>query len=113
MASAFLDDLRHALRGVAAMPVVAAVGVGSLAVGISVNTVVFSWVQALVLRPLPGVPDASSVHLIEARSETGGRPGASYPEFEDLRAALSPVAHVAAFRMTPFNLGEIERTERV
>ena len=60
MPSALRDDLRHAFRGVAAMPVVAAVVVGSLAIGIAVNTVVFSWVQALVLRPLPGVPGASS-----------------------------------------------------
>ena len=69
------DDLRHAARAVRGMPIVAAVIVGSLAVGIGVNTVVFSWMQAMVLRPLPGVPAASEVHLIEARTETGSRPG--------------------------------------
>ena len=99
--SSFLDDLRHAVRGVTGMPLVAAVIVVSLAVGIGVNTVVFSWVQALVLRPLPGVSAASEMHLIEARTETGGRPGSSWPEFEDLRRVVAPVTRLAAFRMTP------------
>ena len=90
--SSDLDDLRHAARGVRGMPIVAAVIVGSLALGIGVNTIVFSWMQALLLRPLPGVsvrlrgaPDRDPV------TETGGRPGASWPEFEDVRRALAPV----------------------
>jgi predicted permease len=106
------DDLRHALRGIRGMPVVAAVIVFSLAVGIGVNTVVFTWMQALVLRPLPGVSAASDVHLIEPRTETGARPGASWPEFEDLRDALSPVTQLVAFRMTPVVIGDTARTER-
>ena len=109
---AIWDDLRHAARGVRAMPIVAAVIIASLAVGIGVNTVVFSWTQALVLRPLPGVPAASEVHLIEARTETGGRPGVSWLEFEDLRRVIAPVARLAAFRMTGVNIGETARTER-
>ena len=110
--SSILDDLRHAARGVRGMPMMAAVIVGSLAVGIGVNTIVFSWMQALVLRPLPGVSSASEVHLIEPVTETGGRPGASWPEFEDLRRVLAPVTTLSAFRMTPLNIGETARTER-
>ncbi|HMF95902.1 MAG TPA: hypothetical protein VKE96_16485 [Vicinamibacterales bacterium] len=49
-----LLDLRHAWRALVRMPIVSAVVVLSLAVGIGVNTAVFSWVQAVVLRPLPG-----------------------------------------------------------
>ena len=37
------------------MPVLAAVVVVSLGIGIGVNTAVFSWIQAVVLQPLPGV----------------------------------------------------------
>ena len=70
--SSVLDDLRHAARGVRGMPT-AAVIVGSLAVGIGVNTIVFSWMQAPALWPLPGVSFASDVHLIEPVTETGGR----------------------------------------
>jgi predicted permease len=94
------------------MPVLAAVVVGSLAVGIGVNAAVFSWVQALVLRPLPGISAASNLHLIEARTETGARPGASWPEYEDLRDALRPTTDLVAFRMVPLNVGETTRNER-
>ena len=50
-----IQDLRHALRAIARMPVLATVIVLSLGVGIGVNTAVFSWIQAVVLQPLPGV----------------------------------------------------------
>jgi macrolide transport system ATP-binding/permease protein len=112
MLNALADDLRHAVRGVRAMPVAAAVIIGSLAIGIGVNTVVFSWMQALVLRPLPGVPAASEVHVIEPRTDTGGRPGGSWTEFEDLRRALAPLTRLVAFRMTPLTIGETSRSER-
>jgi hypothetical protein len=53
-------DIRHALRGIARTPAIAVVVIVSVAAGIGVNTVVFSWIQARVLRPLPGVPGAGS-----------------------------------------------------
>src|SRR6188768_4300241 len=112
MLSALLDDLRHAWRGVRGMPIVAAVIDASLAIGIGVNAVVFSWVQALVLRPLPGVHAASEIYMIEPRTETNGRPGTSWLEFEDLQRAVGPSPTLAAFRMTPLTIGETARTER-
>ncbi len=66
-----LDDVRHAGRAVLGMPLLASVVILSLAVGIGVNAIVFSWVQALVWQPLPGVRAASDVVLIEPRTETG------------------------------------------
>jgi putative ABC transport system permease protein len=53
----FLDDLwrdiRLALRGLRATPVVAAVAISSLALGIGANTAIFSIVNSLLLRSLP------------------------------------------------------------
>ena len=72
-----MNDLRHAWRSIARMPLLAIVVVSSLAVGIGVNTAVFSWVQALFLRPLPGVADAGRLYLVEPRTETGSYPGVS------------------------------------
>ena len=54
-------DVRHALRTISRMPLLAAVVVLSLGVGIGVNLVVFSWLQAVVLRPLPGVAEARHI----------------------------------------------------
>src|SRR4029077_1498537 len=66
-----LRDIRHAWRSIVRMPILSAVVVLSLGVGIGVNTAIFSWVQAVVLRPLPGVPDAGGFHLREPRADTG------------------------------------------
>ena len=66
-----IRDLRHAARAIARMPGMAAVVIGSLAVGIAANTIVFSWVQAVVFKPIPGVTIASRLHLVEAAHGRG------------------------------------------
>ena len=73
------------------MPVLATVVVLSLGVGIGVNVVIFSWIQAVVFQPIPGVADAASFHLVEPRTETGMNPGTSWLEYQ--RFAGAP-AHV-------------------
>ena len=63
--------IRHAWRTIARMPVVSAVIVFSLAAGIGVNTVVFSWIQSRMLKPMPAVEDGARFHGIEARTDAG------------------------------------------
>lgn len=108
----FLRDLRHALRSMARMPLLSAVIIVSLAVGIGVNTAVFSWIQLFVFNPLPGVRGGGSLLLVEPRAETGSHPGASWQEYRDLRERLTAVDGLLAFRMLPLNIGEAGRTER-
>jgi predicted permease len=107
-----IRDLRHAARAIARMPAMAAVVIGSLAVGIAANTVVFSWVQAVVFKPIPGVTIASRLHLVEARTEAGMYPGVSWPEYRDLREQLRSMEGLLAFRMIPLYIGESGRVER-
>src|SRR3954470_3434759 len=94
------------------MPALAAVVVGSLAVGISANTVVFSWIQAVVFSPIPGVRDASGFYVIEPRTEAGMYPGSSWLEYRDLRERLRSVDGLLAFRMIPLYVGERGQVER-
>jgi predicted permease len=105
-------DLRHAWRAILKMPVLAAVVVISVGVGIGVNTAVFSWLQAVVLRPLPGVSGASQFYLVEPRADTGSYPGVSWLEYRDLQERLRSLPDLLAFRMAPFNVGESTRPER-
>jgi predicted permease len=105
-------DVRHAWRTIARMPGLAAVVVASLGVGIGVNTAIFSWVQALVLDPIPGVAGAAGFHLVEPRAEAGSYPGISWPEYRDLRERLPSFRDLVASRMVPLNVGEAGRTER-
>jgi hypothetical protein len=100
-----MRDLRHAWRTIWRAPMLAAVVIVSLGVGIGVNTAVFSWIQALVLQPIPGIVDAAGVQLIEARTETGSYPGVSWPEYRDLHDRLRALPDLFAYRMVPFNVG--------
>jgi putative ABC transport system permease protein len=92
-------------------PVLSAIVVLSLGVGIGVNTVVFSWLQGIIVHPLPGVEDSGRLHLIEPRSNTG-YPGMSWPEYRDLQQRLTSVPDLMAFRMASFYIGEPGRIER-
>src|SRR5262249_20228502 len=108
-----LQDLRHAWRSILRMPLVSTVIVLSLGVGIGVNTAVFSWVQAMLIRPLPGVRDARAFYLLEPRAETGSYPGVSWLEYRDLRERITPLSDLLVFRPGPFSLGDPGRVERV
>ena len=105
-------DLRHAGRMIARMPVLAIVVVLSLGVGIGANLVIFSWIQAVVLKPIPGVARAASFYLVEPRTETGTNPGMSWLEYRDLRERLPAFPDLLAFRMSPLYVGEPGQVER-
>ncbi len=107
-----LRDLRHAGRSILRMPLLGGVVVGSLGVGIGVNTTVFSWIQGLVLTPLPGVRNGAAIRLVEPRTESGGHPGVSWTEFQDLSTNLTSFRELSAAQMVPFNVGASGRTER-
>jgi putative ABC transport system permease protein len=67
-----VQDLRYAVRGLWGSRTFAITAILSLAVGISANTVVFSAVDAVLLRPLP-YPD--STRLVQIFNAPTNRPG--------------------------------------
>ena len=95
------------------MPVAASVVVLSLGIGIGVNTVVFSWIQARLLRPIPGVTSGISYQLVEPKTDAGLYPGASWQEFGDLRGRLQSFRELLAWRIVPLYVGQSGQVERV
>ena len=55
-----VQDLRYALRSLASRPLITTVAVLSLALGIGVNTAIFSIFERLLVRRLP-VPAADEI----------------------------------------------------
>ena len=105
--------IRNAFRAIARMPGLAGVVVLSLGVGIGINTAVFTWVQTVLLRPLPGVAGGGSTfHQIEPKSETGTYPGTSWLEYRDLAERIQSFKGLIAYRPVPLSTGEPGRTER-
>src|ERR1700736_6506694 len=107
-----LGDLRNAGRSISRMPGLAAVIVVSLAIGIGVNTTIFSWIQMVLFEPMPAVRGAANFLLREPRTETGGYPGASWLEYRALQTQVPALRDVVAFQMVPFNVGDASHVER-
>ncbi len=79
------NDLRYALRMMRRTPLVTAVAVLSLALGIGANTAIFSVLDALLLKLLP-VKNPREVVMLSWRGKKDTHPNSfSYPMFEQIR----------------------------
>jgi predicted permease len=107
-----IGDLRHAWRGLRAMPLVSIVIVASLGLGIGANTTVFSWLQMVRWKPLPGVADAGRLQTVETRTTQGAYVGTSWPRFLDFQQRSRSFAWLLASRPTPLTVGDAPAVER-
>jgi macrolide transport system ATP-binding/permease protein len=104
-----LADLRYALRTLRQNPGFALVAIISLALGIGANAAMFSFADALVLRPLP-VPDASGLVMVQSqqRGEKIGGFAAyfqmSYPDYVDVRDKSRSFQGLSAAQFTQVGL---------
>jgi len=80
--SSVFQDLRYARRTLANSPGFTAVALLTLALGIGANTAIFSFVDGLLLRPLP-YKDASRIVRVMEKPPLGERNGISTLNFLD------------------------------
>src|SRR5579864_7451993 len=89
------QDLRYAARQLRRSPGFSAVVVLILGLGIGANSTIFSFVDAVLLKPL-AVPHPERLIRIYARGPSGHYgAGFSYPEFEQLRDHSSSFGSLA------------------
>jgi hypothetical protein len=97
-----LSDLKFALRQLRKSPGFAVTAVVTLALGIGANAVVFSVLNALVLRPV-NVPRAENLYMVQRdfNSAPGGlAPSQSYLDYIDLRDRNRTFESLAAYQIT-------------
>ena len=80
----FPANLRFAFRTLAKSPSFALIAIVSLALGIGANTAMFSYVDAILLRPLP-VPDSGRIVEVDSTSPDTRLGRISYADYGDFR----------------------------
>jgi predicted permease len=107
-----LQDVRYAARMLARSPGFTAVAVLTLAIAIAATTTVFTWVDAVLLQPLPGLPPGEGTYSVETNPPKGH--GLSYPELLDCQTYLKSLSGLAGSQEpAAFDIGEGETPQRV
>jgi putative ABC transport system permease protein len=105
-----LQDLRYGARMLGRNPGFTAVAVLALALGIGVNTTVFTAYKAMVARPLDARDPATLVNLALARDSSTADFNVSYPDYEAYRDSVHSFSGLIAYtpdRLTLSNAGGI------
>src|SRR5262245_10351448 len=101
----FFHDLRHAGRMLRKNPGFTAVAVLTLALGIGVNTAMFSVLNAMLLRPLP-YPGSERLVRVYRTSPQSQSWAHSVPNFLDYQARNTVFDQMAAFTALDFDFNE-------
>jgi len=109
-----IQDVRFAFRMLVKQPAIALIAIATLALGIGANTAVFSFVNALLLRPLDGVADPGRLAQIGRQyPDKTYVSDSSYPDFLDFRASSKTMSGVVAITPAAFHVSSGGTTERV
>lgn len=85
-----IKDIRHAVRSFSRKPGFGAIAIGLLTLAIGVSTVIFSFVDVVLLKPLP-VENPEKLVTINSSDDRGEQPDFSDLIFEQLRLRNSNV----------------------
>jgi hypothetical protein len=107
-------DLKFVVRSLLKTPGFTIVAILVIAVGIGVNTAVFSVINTVLLKPLT-YPDPQSLVMLMNTSPRGSGPGANVPNFAMYRQQTSIFSKVAAFDAggAGLNLTDSDHPEQV
>ncbi len=96
----FFGDLRYAFRTLRKSPGFTLIAMLSLAMGIGANTAMFSYVDSVLLRPLP-VKDSGAIVALHATVPGTQLDSVSYPDYADLRDHARTLKSIVAYVELP------------
>jgi predicted permease len=94
-------DIKYALRQLAKAPGFTAVVLLSLALGIGATTTVFSWIQGILLNPLPGVARADEMVVLTTVHDKQMWDTVSPPDIRDYREQVPAFTGIIGSQITP------------
>ncbi len=100
-----LEDLRWGARILRRSPALTMTAIITLSLGIAANTIVFSWIDGLLLNPIPGVSRGSELATLETVAPTGEQQNTAYRDYRDYRDGLRQVSGLAASLANVFTVG--------
>src|SRR5258706_14105425 len=108
-----LKDIRVGIRRLRASPGFTCVAILSLALGIGVNTSIFSLVSTVLLRPLPVSQPEQIVSVFPVRARDRAAMMFSYPNYREFQDRSQVFAGLMAFRFVPMSLRRGGGNERI
>src|ERR1051325_479737 len=100
-----LRDVRFAVRLLAKNPAFTIVAVWTVALGIGANTAAFSWIQNVILRSIPGVPELDRLVVIAPQHASGTVTDTmSYLDVQELNAHKETFTGIAVSQFSPVSL---------
>lgn len=98
----FARDFRLAIRNLAKNPGFTAVALLSLALGIGVNTALFSLVEAVLFPPFAAAQPSELINIYPSSIAHGGYRSTSYPDYTYFRDHSHALSEIAAYsRLSP------------
>jgi predicted permease len=107
-----LQDLRYGFRMIIKSPGFAAVAVLSLALGIGANAAIFSFVNAVLLRPVPVTAPDELMFVFSSRSDNPYSVS-SYPDYLDYRDGNEVFSDLAAYSGVTMSMATDEQAEAI
>jgi putative ABC transport system permease protein len=106
------QDLKYSFRLLRKNPGFACVVVLTLSLGIGANTAIFSFVNAVILNPLP-LPDADRLVVINEITSHGEEMSVSLLNFRDWQARAKLFEEIGGYRFDTFNLSGMGSPQRL
>ena len=107
-------DLRYGWRMMLRRPGFTIAAVLMLGLGIGANVAIYSWVEALLLHPMPGVADADRFVVLTGATRARNDLSTSWPNFVDIRTQRpASIEDLVASRNLALNIRTHDEAQRI